>query len=125
MEKAADLLAEFFQKGFYSGHLRSANILVSKENQGYCFWLIDLDRLGSSRFLPGSFFVNTVSRASFEFYEHLSPEERKCWITCCFNAGVKYHILNRFLDENNFSNKVVAQIIKRHPMIFQHSEYVK
>ncbi len=125
MEKAADLLAEFFSKGFYSRHLRSANILVSKENGRYCFRLIDLDLLGSSRFLPGSTFINTVSRASFEFYEHLHPDERKYWIKSCFNAGVKYHILNRSSSENNFSTKVVAQIIKRHPMIFQNSEYVK
>lgn len=125
MEKAADLLAEFFKKGFYSRHLRSANILVSEENGRYCFWFIDLDLLGSSRFLPGSAFINTVSRASFEFYEHLHPDERKYWIKSCFNAGVKYHILNRSSDENNFSNQVVAQVIKRHPMIFQNSEYVK
>jgi hypothetical protein len=125
MEKAADLLAEFFNKGFYSRHLRSANILVSKENGRYRFWLIDLDLLGSSRFLPGSAFINTVSRASFEFYEHLNSDEREYWIKSCFNAGVKYHILKRSSGENNFSNQVVAQIIKRHPMIFQNSEYVK
>jgi len=125
MEKAADLLAEFFNKGFYSRHLRSANILVSEENGRYRFWLIDLDLLGSSRFLSGSAFVNTVSRASFEFYEHLQPDERRYWIKSCFNAGVKYHILSPSADENNFSTQVVAQIIKRHPMIFQNSEYVK
>lgn len=125
MEKAADLLAEFFKKGFYSRHLKSANILVSTENGRYCFWLIDLDLLGSSRFLPGSAFINTVSRASFQFYEHLHPDERKYWITICFNAGVKYHILSPSFDENAFSNRVIAQIIKRHPMIFQNSEYAK
>jgi len=125
MEKAADLLAELFQKGFYSRHHRSANILVSMENGKPSFRLIDLDRLGSSRFLPGSAFVNMVSRASFEFYEHLCPEERKRWISRCYHAGVKYRILNPSLDENHFSSKVVAQIMKRHPMIFQHSEYGK
>jgi len=123
MEKAADLLAEFFKKGFYSRHLRSANILVSMENGRHYFWLIDLDRLGSSRFLSGSAFVNMVSRASFEFYEHLYPEERRYWIKSCYCAGVKYYILNRSVDENHFSNQVVAQIMKRHPMIFKHSEY--
>ncbi len=125
MEKAAELLAEFFKKGFYSRHLRSANILLARENNQYHLWLIDLDLLGSSRFLPGSAFINTVSRASFEFYEHLHPDERKYWIQSCFNAGINGHILSSSCDENNFSNQVVAQIIKRHPMIFQDSEYVK
>ncbi|MFO7560238.1 MAG: lipopolysaccharide kinase InaA family protein [Desulfobacterales bacterium] len=125
LEQVADLLAEVFKKGFYSRHLRSANILVSKKNGRYRFWLIDLDRMGSSRFLPRSAFIHMVSRASFEFYGHLHPDERKYWIQSCFKAGVNNHILSSSCDENNFSNQVVAQIIKRHPMIFQNSEYVK
>jgi hypothetical protein len=121
MDKVSDLLAEFFSKRFYSRHLRSANILITKENGRHCLWFIDLDLLGSSRFLPKSAFINTVSRASFEFYEHLTTDEKKYWLKSCFNAAIRHNICNDTNKESSFSDRVIAQIKKRNPMIFSNS----
>jgi len=119
IDEIADLLAIFFKKGFYSRHLRAANILITETTKRYKFWFIDLDLLGSSRFRPKSAFINTISRASFEFFEHLTHDEREYWLETCFNAAVRHSIYTDQNMQKTFKEIAVNQIKKRHPTIFK------
>ncbi len=92
----ADLLVKFHARGFYSRHLRSANILVRPANNGHDFWFIDLDRLAGHRWL-GDFrvFVSTVSRASFEFCDDLPKAEQDQLFENYFQAAVNAGFLDQ------------------------------
>ena len=109
----AFLLSEFHCKGFYSQHLRAANILVAEENGSRSFCFIDLDRLGPNWFMPNAAFIGTVSRACFEFYEFLSPEEQQYLLRTCFDMALKQKIYRKHSQEQWFVNAVAFQIKKR------------
>lgn len=107
------LLSDFHDKGFYSRHLRSANILVSEHDGERVYWFIDLDRMSKSPFHNANNYMSTVSRASFEFNEHLTPEERHQYLSACFNAGLRHGIFKKPSYEETFIKKTVSQIKKR------------
>lgn len=112
-DEVAALLADFHCKGFYSRHLRSANILVREQGRGWDFWFVDLDRLGSNRLLNGNVFINTVSRASFEFFEQIKPDERQYLLRACFDAALKQNIFRKPSQQQWFVKQAVQQIGKR------------
>ncbi len=114
MDEVAHLLADFHSKGFQSNHLRSANILVAEpDDEGRVYWFIDLDSLSAHRIFTSSVFVQTVSRACFEFYEFLSPEERKYLMRACFSAALKQNIYKKPSDEEGFMAAAQSQISRR------------
>ena len=113
--EVADLISEFHRRGFYSRHLRSANILVQDHQGERRYWLIDLERLGSSRWLPQCAFTGTVSRGCAEFYEHLTPDERGFLLNTCFDFALKKNIYHRPSQESLFCRQARRQILRRHP----------
>ena len=113
LSEIACLLADFHSKGFYSRHLRSANILLSEYDGERVYWFIDLDRMCKSPFHTASNFISTVSRASFEFNEFLSPEERNLFLRSCFNSGLRHSIFRKPSQEKKFIKKALSQVKRR------------
>ena len=113
LDELACLLADFHDKGFYSRHLRSANIMVAENDGERIYWFIDLDRMSKSSLLNASNYVSTVSRACFEFNEFLSPEERKNLLIDCFNSGLRSGIFTKPSQESNFVKRTTNQMKKR------------
>ncbi len=89
----AEFLADYFSAGFYSQHLRSGNILVEEIESIPRFWMIDLDKLGSSRLLSSMRFSNMTARAIQEFYLDLDQEERQILTGECFKAALDRKII--------------------------------
>ncbi|RMD74113.1 MAG: hypothetical protein D6820_17400 [Lentisphaerae bacterium] len=110
----AYLLAEFHGKGFYSNHLRSANILVREKKDGSrAYWFIDLDRMKYVFGFNSHVFIRTVSRALFEFFDELPADQQQYLLQQCFNAGLKQNIFKRPSDIDGFLKRVQAQIRAR------------
>ena len=112
LTEVADLLADFHHRGFYSRHLRSANILV-RPGKTRQYWFIDLDRMMNHRWLFYDVFASTVSRAAFEFYEDLTHEERHQFLSACFNAALKHNIYHRPSLEKGFKDSVIKMVKAR------------
>lgn len=111
----AELLAVFHERGFYSRHLRSGNILVQTVNEKRRYLFIDLDRLGSSRWTPGAVFVHTVTRACADFYDYLAPEERSCLLAACFDQALKRNFYEHPSEQEGFLDQAVREIRRRAP----------
>ena len=112
-EELAMELATFYRKGFYSRHLRSANIMVFKEDNKRIYTFIDLDKLGRNRLFGNRAYISTVSRACFEFFDCLNNQEKQLLLRKCFDAAMKQNIYYKPSQMDSFVNKVIAQIKKR------------
>jgi hypothetical protein len=108
----ANLLADFHRRGFYSRHLRSANILV-QPGPPRTFWFIDLDRMMGHRWLFYDVYASTVSRAAFEFYEDLTQAERHHLLAACFDAALKHNIYHRPSLQKSFKESVIKMVKAR------------
>ena len=113
LPELAKELARFYSKGFYSRHLRSANIMVFKDDSKRVYTFIDLEKMGSNKLSGTGTYISTISRACFEFYFHLSKEEQHHLLRLCFDAGIKYNIFHKPSQIDSFIKKTAKQIKKR------------
>ena len=113
LNELACLLADFHGKGFYSRHLRSANIMIAENEGERLYWFIDLDRMNKSSLLNAGNYVSTVSRACFEFNEYLSSEDRKNLLINCFNSGLRHGVFTKPSQEAAFVKRTRTQIKRR------------
>ncbi len=114
MDQLAVLLADFHCKGFYSRHLRSANILININTKGLLqFWFVDLDRMSRNHYMSSKVFIGTVSRACFEFYAEIKPDERQYLLRSCFDAALKQNIFRRPSQQRWFIENAISQVGKR------------
>ena len=109
----ADLLAEFHHRGFYSRHLRSANLLVQLLHGQRLYWFIDLERMGSSRWWPRRAFRSTVSRACADLFPHLTPTDRQFLLTTCFDRALKRNLYTRPSQLEDFLARTRGEIARR------------
>ncbi len=115
--EVAELLSEFHRRGFASRHLRSANILVHCQAGGRHYWLIDLDRLGTSHVLPQRCYVRTFTRGCADLYEHLSQDERSALLSTAFDYGLKKNVFARPSQQRAFVRQALRQLRARNPAL--------
>ncbi|MCJ8332248.1 MAG: hypothetical protein HRT89_14930 [Lentisphaeria bacterium] len=107
----AEHLVRFHMAGFYSRHLRSANIIISKAADK--LWFIDLDKMGHNWYLPKtSTFTSTVSRAGFEFFFLLSDAAADAWLKQCFTSALEAGLFTKD-SEAAFLDAVKKDLYKR------------